>query len=196
MNSEQILDSIDRLVQINSDTALEFGWLANEYFEIEKPNLVSEFGTERAAFHETIAFLHDREANYVVARSTVADRMRVTRYMTREKYKDIVDETEVRPSFHQLRACMVTDKGEVLPAETDEMIEWCVMEGWPPVVTIRERRDGLAIETPEDVHWHRLVKCALAVSRDFLPSSLTGRYYCANQILEQDNSEKAMLECQ
>jgi hypothetical protein len=189
MESEQILEALDNLVKLGSETALEFGWLANQYFEIEKADLVAEFGSEDAALHEAITFIHDREAEYIVARSTVADRMRVTRYMTREKYLDIVDETHRHPSFHQLRACLVTDKSVVVKDKTDEIVSWCVFEGWPTVAEIREHRDGKDPATIETKHWNRLVKCALVVSRDFQPSALTGRYDAVNAVLQQDNLE-------
>ena len=80
--SEHILQKLDDLVTLTSETALEFGWLLNEYFEQEKDSLISEFGTERAALRETISFIHEREATFVAARSTVVDRARVTRYIT------------------------------------------------------------------------------------------------------------------
>ena len=187
MNSEEILDRLDKLVMVSSDTALEFGWLSNEYFEAEKPNLISEFGTEAAALHETITFIHDREASYIVARSTVADRMRVCRYMTRERYNDIVAETGTYPSFHQLRACLVTDDGTVLVDKTDEMVIWCVSEGWPPVAVIRDHRSGEEPMEANDAHWKRLVKLALTVSLDV--DNSIGRYEAAAKVLEQDGME-------
>jgi hypothetical protein len=184
-DTEKILEDIDALVKLGSETALEFGWLANKYFESEKQQLLEDFGSEAAALHETITFLHDREAEYIVARSTVADRMRVTRYMTRETYNDIALETHKRPSFHQLRACLITDKGVVIKDETDAMVEWCIENEWPTVAEIRERRCGVDKRTPEDRRWEQFVRLARRVLLDYFPTKLTGRYTVANSVVEQ-----------
>ena len=188
-DGNEILEALDNLVQIGSETALHYGWLACEWFDLEKPNLVSEFGTEPAALHEAITFLHDRQAAYIAARSTVADRMRVCRWMNRAKYADLVEETHFHPSFHQLRACLIADNGVVDEEASDKMLDWCVSAGWPSVAEIREHRDGTESVTPEDRRWKRLVKLAGVVGRDFVPSKYTGRIYACNQVLEQSNSE-------
>jgi hypothetical protein len=189
IESELILESLDNLVKLGSETALEFGWLSNQYFDAEKPALISEFGTEKAALHETISFIHDREAAYIVARSTVADRMRVCRWMDREKYNDIVAETGTHPSFHQLRACLVTDENGINDDACEEMLQWCVTYNWPTVAEIREHRDGKDETEPEDKHWNRLVKMAKTVSLDMFNS--VGRYEAAALVLSQDNEEKS-----
>jgi hypothetical protein len=187
-NSEFILESLDNLVRLGSETALEFGWLANQYFDAEKSSLISEFGSEKAALHETISFLHDREAAYIVARSTVADRMRVCRWMDREKYNDIVVETGKHPSFHQLRACLVTDENGVDSQACEDMLQWCMTYGdWPTVAEIREHRDGKDETSIQDKHWKKFVKLALTVSLD--ESNPVGRYEAAAGVLNQDNEE-------
>jgi hypothetical protein len=189
--SNSILDDLDRLCEIGSDVALEFGWLANAYFDAEKPNLIAEFGTESAALHETISFIHEREASFITARSTVADRMRVTRYMTKEWYDDMYQETGFRPSFHQLRACLITANGEVDKKATDEMVLWCTSNEWPTVQAIREYRDGIDPEPIIDKHWRRLVKLAEIVSRDTQLIKNEGRYYACNAVFKEDESERA-----
>jgi hypothetical protein len=188
-DGNEILEALDNLVQLGSETALHYGWLACEYFDAEKGGLVSEFGTEAAALHECISFLHERQSQYIAARSTVADRMRVCRWMDRQKYTDLVDEVHYKPSFHQLRACLMTENGDVLADESDALLNWCVEHEWPSVAEIRDARMGVENVTPENRRWKRLVKMAGVVGRDITPSGYTGRIYACNVVMEQDNNE-------
>jgi hypothetical protein len=85
--------------------ALDSGWLCNdllrEYIE-ENPGLAP-----RTALSECITFLHDELRTEGIARPTIADRINVTDYWTRERVKCL----PVKFGYHHLRAILgKTDK--------------------------------------------------------------------------------------
>ena len=112
-------------------------------------------------------------------------------------YGDITEECKSHqpeywrgPSYHQLRACLITDDGQVLKEETKAMIDWCIEQNWPTVAEIRAHRQGADLVSIEEKLWRKIVRDATAILLRAVPARLFGRFEACQNILDQDNKEK------
>lgn len=139
----ELLVKLDSLATDLSKGSLEFGWTANELWQMTIEDWMEYAnGKEHKAYTLFINFLQDREAKEAADRKTIAERVRVCRFIPRGLYVQLAAASKYEPTFHQIRACVFTLKdGSPDKAKTDQMINWCISNGWPSVPDIRIQRN-------------------------------------------------------
>jgi hypothetical protein len=150
-------------------------------------------GKEKKALTLFISHVHDREQTVLDARSTVADRFRVGRFIPRTTYDKIVEGGGIEPTYHQIRACIFTNQNELDPDKTNTMIDYAVANSWPTVEALREYRavlDPKASTDPVQMHWQKFVKYSQIVMRDVDPG--TPHYVAAEGVFKLWASESGV----
>jgi hypothetical protein len=132
-DSTTLLDELDHIAAAGNAISFEFGWVANDYMSsVALEELDVPF---RTVLSECLAELAERYKPYMV-KNTLTDRVKVTRFFTRERVKSIPGS----PSYNHVRACFVM--GDWPDADEDATLQrvgWAVENGWPTPDTIRQQ---------------------------------------------------------
>ena len=188
-DTEQALyEKLDSLASNWSQSSLEFGWTCAELWHVVQEDFMGQAdGKEKKALTLFINHIQEREADKIDARSTVADRFRIARFIPRETYDAIVTGSSgTQPTYHQMRACIFTSFGELDKEKTDAMIDWAVNNNWPAVADIRIYRgvvDPKVKVDPATRHWQMFVKLSQSVMAD--SGEGHPRYNVAKAVLDQ-----------
>jgi hypothetical protein len=160
-----LLYKLDSLTTAGSGLSLEWGWIANDYIS----NVFQEEDSPyRTVLSESLYTLSDRYKN-IINRTTIADRVRITRYFTRDRYEELPGHT----SYAQIRVCFVADKNnwpEVDKELTEANISWAIENSkdgvWPTPEQIK--RKGLPENDPQTRNRKRAVRACSRVCTDGL----------------------------
>jgi hypothetical protein len=184
---EELFTRLDGLAANLSKASLEYGWTASELWNAVMEDFVEQAGGKvKKALGEFITVVQQRESKDIDKRSTVAERLRIAGYIPRTMYEDIVAASEgYKPTFHQIRGCVITNGLELDQVKTSAMLDWCVSHKWPPVTDIRIQRgilDPKAAVDPAERHFKIFVKLSQAIMAETDPSS--ERYVVAKTVLD------------
>jgi hypothetical protein len=190
---QELYTQLDTLAANLSSSSLQFGWVAIELWHMKQEEFMEHAGgNDRKALTLFITHIQERESKDTEARKTISDRIRIGKYISHEAYDQIVAASGgVEPTYHQIRAVIFTDKGDVDETKTNAMIDWCVARGWPSVADIRIQRDVIVPKVavdPAAKHFKLFVKMAQTIMADTVEGS--PRFNVAKAVLELWKNEQ------
>jgi hypothetical protein len=191
VKKEELFAQLDSMAANLSQTSLQFGWVAMELWNLTMEDFLQESeGKEKKALGAFITVVQEREAKDIDSRKTVADRIRIAKFVPRKIYEKMVSASGgIEPTYHQIRACIFTSFGELDEPKTGAMFDWCVANKWPAVADIRIQRgviDPRVAVDPKERHFKQFVKLSQTIMAEFPSGPI---YECAKCVLDTWKTE-------
>lgn len=184
---QELYTQLDTLAANLSSDSLQFGWVAMALWNVKMEDMMEEAGgKEKKALGLFISHIQEREAKDIEKRKTVADRIRIGRYISQEAYEQIsIGSGGYRPTYHQIRAVIFTKGGEMDEVKTSAMIDWCIANQWPTVADIRIFRGVLEPKAAVD-HTERHFSLFVKMSQTIMAETdgASERHIVAKAVLD------------